>query len=92
MTRLEARVRGLHPALAEVGVTHRWGGPIAFRAGGVPIFSRVPGAAGIITYAGCAGHGVALGVRIGQLVAAAIADGAPLPAWGALECGSLLPL
>ena len=39
---------------------------------------------GVITYAGCAGHGVALGVRIGQLIAAAIVDGEPLPAWGAL--------
>jgi gamma-glutamylputrescine oxidase len=84
IVRLEARVRGLHPALADVQVTHRWGGPIAFRAGGVPLFSAVPGAAGIITYAGCAGHGIALGVRIGQLVTDAVVDGEPLPEWGAL--------
>jgi glycine/D-amino acid oxidase-like deaminating enzyme len=84
MRRLEARVRGLHPALADVAVTHRWGGPIAFRAGGVPIFDRLPDQPSVITYAGCAGHGVALGVRIGQLVAAAIVDGEPLPRWGRL--------
>ena len=82
MSRLEARVRGLHTALADVDVTHRWGGPIAFLPGGVPILSRVPGMPGVITYAGCAGHGVALGVRIGQLVAAAIVDGEALPSWG----------
>jgi glycine/D-amino acid oxidase-like deaminating enzyme len=85
MRRLEARVRQLHPALADVAVTHRWGGPIAFRAGGVPIFDRLPEQPGVIAYAGCAGHGVALGVRIGQLVAAAIVDGEPLPHWGRLE-------
>jgi glycine/D-amino acid oxidase-like deaminating enzyme len=85
MARLEARVRGLHPALAAVPVTHRWGGPIAFPPGGTPILSRVPGAPGVITYAGCAGHGIALSVRVGQLIAAAIADGTPLPGWGALQ-------
>jgi gamma-glutamylputrescine oxidase len=84
MRRLEARVRGLHPALADVAVTHRWGGPIAFRAGGIPIFDRLPDQPGVIAYAGCAGHGVALGVRIGQLVTAAIVDGEPLPRWGRL--------
>lgn len=85
IARLEARVRGLHPALAEVQVTHRWGGPIAFRAGGVPLFSTVPGAPGIITYAGCAGHGIALGVRVGQLITEAIVDGEPLPQWGRIN-------
>jgi glycine/D-amino acid oxidase-like deaminating enzyme len=84
MRHLEARVRGLHPALAAVAVTHRWGGPIAFLHGGVPILSRVPAMPGVIVHAGCAGHGVALGVRVGQLIAAAVADSTPLPAWGAL--------
>ena len=46
--------------------------------------SRLPGASGVIVYAGCAGHGVALGVRVGQLVTEAIVDGVPLPSWGAL--------
>jgi gamma-glutamylputrescine oxidase len=85
MIRLEARVRGLHPALAAVEVTHRWGGPIAFLRGGVPILSRVPGLDGVIGFAGCAGHGVALSVRVGQLITGAIVDGAALPAWGTLD-------
>ena len=33
LARLEARVRGLHPALSGVEVTARWGGPVAFRSG-----------------------------------------------------------
>jgi glycine/D-amino acid oxidase-like deaminating enzyme len=85
MTRLEARVRGLHPALTDVDVTHRWGGPIAFRHGGVPILTRLPSAPGVIVFGGCAGHGVALSVRVGELIAASAVDDAPLPAWGALS-------
>jgi glycine/D-amino acid oxidase-like deaminating enzyme len=81
---LEARVRGLHPALAGVGVSARWGGPIAFRRSRAPLLARHPDAPGVIVTGAYAGHGVALSVRIGELVAAAIADGAPLPAWGAL--------
>lgn len=84
MAHLESRVRDLHPALAEVEVTHRWGGPIAFLAGRAPVLSRLPDAPGVIVTGGCAGHGVALSVRIGQLIAAAVVDGAPLPPWGAL--------
>jgi glycine/D-amino acid oxidase-like deaminating enzyme len=84
ITHLEGRVRALHPALAAVPVTHRWGGPIAFRREGAPLLGRVPGAPGVILCARCAGHGVALSVRIGELIAAAVVDGAPLPGWGAV--------
>jgi glycine/D-amino acid oxidase-like deaminating enzyme len=35
---LENRVRHLHPALASVRVTHRWGGPILFTEKMLPIF------------------------------------------------------
>jgi len=85
MARLEARVRRLHPALAAVHITHRWGGPIAFLRGGVPILSRVPGRDSVIVFAGCAGHGVALSVRVGQLIAGAVVDRAALPGWGELR-------
>ena len=85
LCRLETRVRGLHPALARVAITARWGGPIAFRRGAVPILSRLPDAPAVTVCAAYAGHGIALGVRIGQLVSDAIADGTPLPAWGAMH-------
>ena len=84
LCRLETRVRGLHPALARTEITARWGGPIAFRRGAVPIVSRLPGVPPLIACTAYAGHGIALGVRIGQLVTDAIADGAPLPAWGTM--------
>jgi gamma-glutamylputrescine oxidase len=85
MCRLERRVRALHPALEEVEVTHRWGGPIAFIAGMSPILSRLPDAPDQIVTGAFAGHGVALSVRIGQLIAGALLDGTPLPIWGALS-------
>jgi gamma-glutamylputrescine oxidase len=90
LCRLETRVRGLHQALARTEITARWGGPIAFRRGAVPIVSRLPGVPAVIACAAYAGHGVALGVRVGQLVTDAIVDGTPLPAWGELQpagCG-----
>jgi gamma-glutamylputrescine oxidase len=79
--RVERRLRGLHPALAEVAVTHRWGGPIGFRAGAAPILAEV--APGVIAAGAYAGHGVALSVRVGGLASRWLrGDGAP-PAWGA---------
>jgi gamma-glutamylputrescine oxidase len=85
LCRLESRVRGLHPALARIAIADRWGGPIAFRRGAVPIVSRLPSTSPVIVCTAYAGHGFALGVRVGQLLCDAIADGAALPPWGAME-------
>lgn len=82
--RLEERIRGFHPSLAGVAIEARWGGPIAFRNRGLPILSAHPDLPRVIVTGAYAGHGVALGVRIGQLVAEAIADGKALPDWGKL--------
>src|SRR5262249_41643370 len=65
-------------------VVARWGGPIAFTPQRAPVLGRLPDIPDVIVSAGCAGHGIALGVRVGQLVAEAIVEGVPLPAWGAL--------
>ncbi len=81
--RLEQRVRGLHPALADVVVERRWGGPIAFRPTRAPVLTRHPDDDRIVVTGGCSGHGVALSFRIGELVAAHVVDGRALPSWGA---------
>jgi hypothetical protein len=39
LCRPRVAVRGLHPALARIAIRERWGGPIAFRRGAVPIVS-----------------------------------------------------
>jgi gamma-glutamylputrescine oxidase len=86
LDRLEERVARMHPVLARTRIVARWGGPIAFTPQRTPVLSRLPStsASDVIVYAGCAGHGIALGVRVGQLVTESIVDGVPLPSWGAL--------
>jgi glycine/D-amino acid oxidase-like deaminating enzyme len=82
--RLEARLHALHPVLADVAVTHRWGGPIAFRAGGEPLLTALPDLPNVFVAGAYAGHGVALSVHAGALLADAVIDGATLPDWGKL--------
>jgi gamma-glutamylputrescine oxidase len=82
--RLESRIRHLHPRLQTATVAQRWVGPIAFTATRTPILSRLPEHPNVIVIAGCAGHGIALSVRLGALAAAAVCANEPLPAWGAL--------
>lgn len=85
MAQLEGRIRQLHPRLAGVRFSHRWAGPIGFTPQRTPILSRLPEAPNILVAAGCAGHGIALGVRLGALIAAAVALDEPLPHWGLLQ-------
>lgn len=84
LERLEGRVRSLHPALNRVRIVARWGGPIAFREGLLPILARHPESARILIAGAYAGHGVAFSVRAGALLAAAILDETALPAWGGI--------
>ena len=66
----------------------RSGGPIAFPPDHAPILSRLAGAPSIVVIGGWSGHGIALGVRVGQLIADALVAGAPLPSWGAVPDAS----
>ncbi len=86
--RLEARVHAFHHSLADVPIDHRWGGPISFIPSRAPILSTHPDDPNVIITAGCAGHGVALSFRVGELIADHIVDRRPLPSWGALEAQS----
>ncbi len=69
--RLTARLRGLHPALAEIGVHRVWAGPIARDASGVPSVQRDPHTAGVVWAGGYGGHGLAQAFRLGARAAAA---------------------
>jgi glycine/D-amino acid oxidase-like deaminating enzyme len=66
---LERRVRGLHPALENVRVTHRWGGPILIMKEFMPVFRRHPKSAKVIVSGGYSGHGVALSAYLGARAA-----------------------
>jgi gamma-glutamylputrescine oxidase len=83
---LEQRVRHLHPALARVKFTHRWGGPILFRDSWKPVFDWHPRSAGqqnAIVAGAYAGHGVALSSYLGKWAAEILTGGPrPLPKWG----------
>src|SRR5713101_1499416 len=69
---LETRVRHLHPALANVRISHRWGGPILLTEKMRPLFRRHPRSKQVIVLAGFNGHGVALSVYLGQWAAQAL--------------------
>jgi glycine/D-amino acid oxidase-like deaminating enzyme len=81
---LERRVRGLHPALASVEFTHRWGGPILFRDSWAPVFDWHASSRNAVVVGAFAGHGVALSSYLGAWAAAALLGRRDLPAWGKL--------
>ena len=70
---LMERVRGLHPVLASVEFTHRWGGPILFTPDWNPIFCPHPASNRALILAGYCGHGVALSVHLGRWAAEVLA-------------------
>ena len=85
---LEHRVRHLHPALANVRITRRWGGPILLTEGMRPIFRWAtpnghPRSKQVMVLAGYNGHGVALSVYLGKWAAQSLLGRRPLPHWSA---------
>jgi glycine/D-amino acid oxidase-like deaminating enzyme len=71
---LEERVRGLHPALRKMRVTHRWGGPILITKDFLPVFRKHPKSTNVIVSGGYSGHGVALSVYLGARAARVVLD------------------
>jgi glycine/D-amino acid oxidase-like deaminating enzyme len=78
---LENRVRQLHPALKNVPITHRWGGPILLSKDFVPVFRRHPKSENVIVLGGYSGHGVALSVYLGRWAAEVMAGRRSMPKW-----------
>jgi glycine/D-amino acid oxidase-like deaminating enzyme len=78
---LETRVRQLHPALYNVRITHRWGGPILLTEGAKPVFRQHPRFPQVTLLAGFNGHGVALSVHLGHWAAQALLGRRLLPRW-----------
>jgi glycine/D-amino acid oxidase-like deaminating enzyme len=78
---LETRVRHLHPALANVRITHRWAGPILLTDKMRPVFRHHPRSKQVIILAGYNGHGVALSVYLGQWAAETLLNRRHLPRW-----------
>ena len=81
LTRLEKRVAGLHPALADVKFSHRWGGPILIAEEWRPVFANHPQSTRAIVLGAYSGHGVALSVYLGAWAAEALLGKRDLPGW-----------
>ena len=81
---IERRIHNLHPALAGIGITHRWGGPILFRENWRPVFMSHPQSKNAIVLGAYAGHGVALSVYLGAWAAEALLGRRKFPPWGLL--------
>ena len=84
-TRLERRVRALHPALKDVQFSHRWGGPILFANAWRPVFSWHPRSSNVIVLGAYSGHGVAQSVYLGRWAAEALSGRRSLPDWNQAE-------
>jgi gamma-glutamylputrescine oxidase len=84
LDRLQKRVRGLHPVLRKAQFDAAWAGPIAFAEDSIPLLGPHPANPHVLVAGGYAGHGVALSVRAGELLALAIGKSVPLPKWGSL--------
>jgi len=63
----------IYPQLADVAITHAWGGTLAITMNRMPHFSRENG---IYTASGYSGHGVAMATMAGQMIARAVAGDA----------------
>ena len=66
---LEKRVRRLHPALRNIRITNRWGGPILTTKDFMPTFRAHPENKNVAVLGGFSGHGVALSVYLGRWAA-----------------------
>jgi glycine/D-amino acid oxidase-like deaminating enzyme len=78
---LERRIRGLHPALGNVRLTHRWMGPLCAAHDSKPIITSLDEDSRVLVATGYRGHGVALSTRVGKLLAETLAGYSKLPAW-----------
>jgi len=79
---LQARVRGLVPALASVEFAHSWGGPILFSLSARPFLCRHPQSPQVVVLGGYTGQGVAQSVYLARWALEALVGRRPLPDWG----------
>jgi len=74
---LRAAVRRLSPALAEVEMESTWSGPIGLTRDGLPVVGQHPDDPRLYHAGGCNGHGLAVSVHNGALLARWLAFGQP---------------
>jgi glycine/D-amino acid oxidase-like deaminating enzyme len=67
--RLAARVRGLHPSLADIGVKRVWAGPTARTSAGIPLLVEDRELPHVVWIGGYGGHGLAQAFTLAQRAA-----------------------
>lgn len=67
---VRAHMAKIYPRLADVEITHAWGGTLAVTMNRMPFFRRLK--PGLYTACGYSGHGVAIATLAGKLMAEAI--------------------
>ncbi|MFN2332021.1 MAG: NAD(P)/FAD-dependent oxidoreductase, partial [Halomonas sp.] len=70
-TRMDAKIAGLFPVLAGVGIDYRWGGDVAITQNRAPDFGRL--GSNLYYAQGYSGHGMALAGLAGKLLSEVIA-------------------
>jgi glycine/D-amino acid oxidase-like deaminating enzyme len=85
ITRLQSRVRALHPVLQNVRFTNRWGGPILIANQWRPVFAQHPRSPNTVVLGGYSGHGVAQSVYLGRWAAEVLCGKRSLPDWNLAE-------
>ncbi|MFQ8430666.1 NAD(P)/FAD-dependent oxidoreductase [Amaricoccus sp. W119] len=68
------RMLSIYPDLADLRITHAWGGTLAITMSRMPSFQRL--GPGLLSAAGYSGHGVAIATLAGKLLAEAVAGSA----------------
>jgi gamma-glutamylputrescine oxidase len=68
------RMLGIYPGLADVAITHAWGGTLGITVTRMPAFQRL--SRGVFSAAGYSGHGVAMATLAGKILAEAVAGSA----------------
>ncbi len=83
---VRAHMLKIYPNLADVPITHAWGGTLAVTMNRMPFFRRLK--PGLYTACGYSGHGVAIATLAGRLLAEAIdGDTARFDVMGSIPAG-----
>jgi glycine/D-amino acid oxidase-like deaminating enzyme len=80
-SRLENRIRAMHPALHGISFSNKWGGPICIAESWRPVFTHHPKSKNAIVLGAFSGHGVAQSVYLGSWAAEALLGKRKLPKW-----------
>jgi glycine/D-amino acid oxidase-like deaminating enzyme len=67
--------------LHHVRITQRWMGPLSFTTDSKPVIANLDADGRVLVATGYRGHGVALSVRVGKLLAGVLDGQNDLPAW-----------